>query len=240
MKNIRNMLKFLYYWMYDRKLYSSYNRYKSADEDNKFIHILEAINYLRVAGDNGKELPQTYFEFGCHSARTFTAAINAARFLKMSNTEFFAFDSFQGLPVTTDEDGYFQQGTFHTSKETFTKIVARKTGVRLTNDQVISGFYSESLTPDLASRLPKIGVLHIDVDLYSSTITVLNFLKPLLSIGTLIVFDDWYCYPPGDEKGERLAFDEFRNSQVGFKFEEWKAYSTFGKSFFVTNIPDKK
>ena len=49
--------------------------------------ITEAMNYLRIAGANNR-LPNTYFEFGCHSGRTFSAAINAANYLKMDGCEF--------------------------------------------------------------------------------------------------------------------------------------------------------
>ena len=49
------------------KIIKSIDNYKYTDEHLKFVHILEAINYLRVAGNMGKVLPQTYFEFGGHS-----------------------------------------------------------------------------------------------------------------------------------------------------------------------------
>ena len=42
-----------------------------SDEINKYQYI-KAINYLRFAGANNR-LPHTYFEFGCHSGRTFSA-----------------------------------------------------------------------------------------------------------------------------------------------------------------------
>ena len=52
--------------------------------------------------------------------------------------------------------------------------------------------------------MPKVGLVHIDVDLYSSTVEVLEFVKPLLVKSSVLVFDDWYCFPPGSEK-ESLA-----------------------------------
>jgi hypothetical protein len=84
--------------------------------------------------------------------------------------------------------------------------------------------------------MPKVGVVHIDVDLYSSTKEVLIFSKPLLKIGTLIIFDDYYSYPPKGEKGEMRALLEFCKGNIGFEVKEWKAYSTFGQSFFVTSV----
>ena len=69
-----------------------------------------------------------FFEFGCHSGRTFSATVNAARYLDMKETEFYAFDSFEGLPQTDkEEDGIFQTGDFSTSESDFRKIIKRKT-----------------------------------------------------------------------------------------------------------------
>ena len=84
--------------------------------------------------------------------------------------------------------------------------------------------------------MPKIGIAHIDVDLYSSTVKVLEFITPLLVPGSVILFDDWYCFPASSDMGERKAFNEFLEKNINFKVEEWKAYSTFGKSFLITNI----
>jgi O-methyltransferase len=219
------------------KLVSALDAYTYTDEHLKFVHILEAINYVRVAGAAGKVLPQTYFEFGCHSGRTFSAAVNAASFFKMNNAEFYAFDSFEGLPETdADEDGYFQSGTFCTGRAEFVEIVKKKTGLRLADNHIVEGYYCDSLTPQLQTQLPKAGVVHIDVDLYSSTVEVLNFIRPLLVAGTLLIFDDWYCFPPGANKGELRAVKEFCEANPLLKLREWKAYSTFGQSFIVTDI----
>lgn len=229
-------IKSLYYLIFKRKLYSTFLAYRFTDEKLKYAHILEAVNYLRVAGDNGKFIPMSYYEFGCHSGRTFASAINAAKFLNVDCSEFYAFDSFKGLPDTNEDDGYFKSGQFATSKENFLRIIKSRTTYTLNNLNVVEGFYEESLTADLRARLPNIGVCHIDVDLYSSTKTVLDFIKPLMVVGTVLLFDDWFCFPPGIARGERKALDEFLALNPEIKLEEWKSYSTFGKSFFVTQI----
>ena len=155
----------------------------------------------------------------------------------MDNMEFYAFDSFEGLPDTNeDEDGYFQAGTFSTSCEEFVDIVRKKTGVRLPDQNIVKGFYCDSLTSELQMSMPKAGVVHVDVDLYSSTVDVLGFLKPLLVPGTLLIFDDWYCFPSGSLQGERKALSEFLEENNGYEVEPWKSYSTFGQSFFVTKV----
>ncbi len=220
------------------KLVSAFDDYNYTDEHLKFVHILEAINYLKVAGSDGEILPQTYFEFGCHSGRTFSAAVNAAKYLRLKEPEFYAFDSFEGLPETKAEnDGYFQEGTFCTSRDDFVGIVGKKTDLSLDDKYIVQGYYCDSLTPEVQARMPKAGVVHIDVDLYSSTVDVLEFIKPLLVAGTLLIFDDWYCFPGGSQMGERRALTEFLDENPGFEVEPWKSYSTFGQSFFVSKIP---
>ena len=89
----------------------------------------------------------------------------------------------------------------------------------------------------MSKRLPKsVGFVHIDVDLYSSTVTVLDFIKKFLVPGTVILFDDWYCFAPGREMGERKALSEFLKKYSEIELEEWKNYSTFGKSFLVKKV----
>ena len=236
---LKKFLKNFYYILIDKFRYLSHRNYLFTDEKLKFTHILEGINYLRVAGNKGKELPQTYFEFGCHSGRTFSAAINAAKYLKMDNCEFFAFDSFKGLPETDEtQDGVFKTGSFSTSKKDFIKIIKKNTNLNHNDYQIIDGFYESSLTDDLQSKMPKIGMLHIDVDLYSSTKELLKFVKPLLVNGSLILFDDWYCFKPGikDSQGEQKAVQEFLELHKNVNLLPWKTYSTFGQSFFVNII----
>ncbi len=231
--SFRATLKGAYLRLFDRHAYRAHRDYRFTDENLKFVHILEAMNYARIA-----ELPAVYFEFGCHSGRTFSAAVRAARYLKMEAAQFYAFDSFQGLPETKKaEDGYFESGTFSTGVDEFVRLVRRLSGLALDRKNIVEGFYDKSLTSELQTRMPKAGVIHVDVDLYSSTVEVLKFIKPLLVVGTVLIFDDWYCFPPGADKGEARAFREFREANPNFAIEEWKAYSTFGKSFFVTRLP---
>ena len=231
-KVISKIKHFLYYKLFYPKYNIPLKWYVESDEKFKYIHILEAVNYIKVA-----ELPNVFFEFGCHSGRTYSAALLASKFLKFE-IQNFAFDSFEGLPETLkSEDGIFESGTFNTKKNDFVQIVKKRTGVILQDDQLIQGYYEKSLTNALSETLPKsVGFIHIDVDLYSSTITVLEFVKKFLVSGTVILFDDWYCFPPGKEMGERKALNEFLRKYPEIELEEWKNYSTFGKSFLVKKV----
>ncbi len=180
-KNIKNIineeikvfLKDIYYIFFKRKLKQVHETYKFSDENLKYTHILEAINYLRVAGNYGDLIPKTVFEFGCHSGRTFVASINSANYLNFQGVQFFAFDSFQGLPNTNSKfDGVFKKGSFKTVLKNFTKIIKKNTYYKLPAENIHNGFYKDTLTKKLQKKLPKVGMVHIDVDLYSSTCEV--------------------------------------------------------------------
>lgn len=228
-KNLANNISYFLFRPYQFKAFKSY---RFSDEKLKFMHLLEAVNYTRVA-----LLPHVYMEFGCHSARTFSAVVNAAGYLNMDNMQFYAFDSFMGLPKTDNiEDGIFESGEFKTSIEDFRKKLKSRTGFSLDPGNIIPGFFSASLTKALQSKMPSVGIVHIDVDLYSSTIEVLEFVKPLLVEGTVLLFDDYYCFPPNGQKGEMRALIEFCEKYPEIKVKEWKAYSTFGQSFFITSV----
>ncbi len=60
----------------------------------------------------------------------------------------------------------------------------------------------------VAAQPEPISVLHIDCDLYSSTVTVLEALAPSIRRGSVLVFDDYWGFP-GWREHEYRAFQEF-------------------------------
>ena len=66
-----------------------------------------------------------------------------------------------------------------------------------------------------------------------NTIELFEFMKPLLCDGSIVLFDDWYCFPYGTEGGEGLAMKDFLEKNSELELVAWKAYSTFGQSFFI-------
>ena len=112
----------------------------------------------------------------------------------------FGFDSFVGLPedwdggwtrvTTQDEDG-----TRHYSE----KFPVKKGHFNLNGNmpsvpqvKLYKGWFVDTIPQYLADYPDKkIGLLHIDCDLYSSTVTVLEELKNSIVKDTVIVFDEW-------------------------------------------------
>lgn len=223
----RKLLKNLIYRTILRKRQLGFSYYTHSDESDKFQHLVEAVNYIRVT-----QQEFVMFEFGCHSGRTFSAMGSAAKFLHLPTDKMYAFDSFEGLPLE-ENSGIFSPGSFSTSKKRFKSIVKNKTGIKLSSHQIVEGFYNETLSDRDTLDLPTPSLVHIDVDLYGSTVDILKFLEGLDWKRLLIIFDDWYCFTPESKNGERLAFEEFLSENPNIRNECWKNYSTFGKSFFL-------
>jgi hypothetical protein len=177
---------------------------------------------LAVHCYQNRPLEGYYFEFGCHGARTMRLAWEA--FHALFDWTYVAFDSFAGLPEPEGEDrsAIWQQGDLATSEEEFVRLVVEH-GMPRQKLLTVPGFYDRSLTPELRDRLlpAKAAVVYVDCDLYASAVPALELARPFLQRGTVIVFDDWFCFHGDPEKGERRAFREFRERHAGLRFEEF-------------------
>ena len=83
-----------------------------------------------------------YFEFGCHKGRTFSFALAHARMRSM-NMNFYAFDSFEGLPNVKNnlnQNDKFKHKALKTNMDDFKKIV-NKFSFYKKNIQLVPGFY---------------------------------------------------------------------------------------------------
>merc|ERR1712087_704292 len=69
----------------------------------------------------------------------------------------------------------------------------------------------ESLPPFLASHSGPVSFIHVDSDLYSSAISVLQLLTPRIQPGAVLVFDELINYP-GFREGEMRALYEWLES----------------------------
>ena len=122
------------------------------------------------------------------------------------------FDSFQGLPEKWREG--FDKGMF----------ACEPPEVR--NATIVPGLFEDTL-PDFDFP-DRVGLVHIDCDLYSSTKTVLEHLEPHLRPGCILVFDEWHGFPGASEEAhEQKAFREFASrtgltwTVLGHGPEQW-------------------
>lgn len=110
-------------------------------------------------------------------------------------------DSFEGLPEYWREG--FPEGTFSLTEAEYGVIQPRPL-----NSLIMPGLFEDILPMLQQGGIPPIGLVHIDCDLYSSTVTALDGVKDAINVGTIIVFDEFHGYE-GWQKHEALAWLEF-------------------------------
>jgi hypothetical protein len=135
----------------------------------------------------------TVLEFGVATGRTLN---HFARLLPQKTV--YGFDGFVGLPE--DWTSRMRKGFF--ARTSLPRV--RK------NCELWVGWFNETLpgfVKDVQQKQP-VALLHVDCDLYSSTVTVLKELKKNIVPGTVIVFDEYLNYP-GWQLDEFKAWQEF-------------------------------
>ena len=134
-----------------------------------------------------------YLEFGVFKGQTlrFMASRKPA-------AEFHGFDSFEGLP----EDWH----GFNLAKNAFS--VGGKLPDVPSNVTLHKGWFSDSLPKWREAHSGSVAFMHIDCDLYSSTVDILTYLADRIQPGTIILFDEYFNYPNW-ENHEYKAWQEF-------------------------------
>ena len=155
-----------------------------------------------------------YYEFGLYRGYTFWYAQHAADRAGLATMRFFGFDSFAGLPEIKGEDhkaGIFIPGDYGCTRDEVEKQLTEH-GFDWSRATLTEGFFDASLTPETRQALGAgpASLVMVDCDLYQSTVPVLAFLADLLQDGTVVLFDDWYCFREADDQGEPRAFPNSR------------------------------
>lgn len=192
----------------------------------------------------GAEIEGDYAEFGLFQGRTFAHAYRAMH-VAFPKLRFFGFDSFEGLPAPVGidaADGYssnFSAGQFYCSKAQVASNL-EAAGVDLTRVELVEGWFDESLNEETARSLDlgKIAAAFIDVDLYESTLPVLRFILPRLSVGSVLLFDDWRCFRNLPDFGEQLACREWLEQHSGLGIREIFSFGWHGLAFTVSSLPE--
>ncbi len=208
--------------------YRSFNR--------RFYAIHQTTDYLI-----GAKIPGDYLEFGVFEGTTFRYAYSqmSPYFRSM---KFIAFDSFEGLPITKGidaENGYssnFHKNEFACTEEEFLENLV-ESKVDLQRTLIVKGWFDDTLRLKKAKDygLEKIAVSWIDCDLYESTVPVLKFITPYLSIGSVIIFDDWRCFRNHPDYGEQRACREWLAENPKIVLNELFSFGWNGIAFTVTS-----
>ena len=97
--------------------------------------------------------------------------------------------------------------------------------------------FDQSIPKFLAEYREPVSFLHVDCDLYSSTVTIFDALGPRLQPGAIVLFDEYYNFPRWQEH-EFKAFQEFV-AAAGVEYE-YIAYSVTGQQAAVRIISNPR
>lgn len=205
--------------------------------NRRHMAINEVYDYLV-----GAQVTGNYVEFGVYQGRTFSFACKRLSLLS-DDMRFFAFDSFEGLPAPKGMDalnGYssnFHEREFACTQEDFIRNLKRA-GVRMEKVSVVKGWFDQTLKPENAKAygIDKIAVAWIDCDLYESTVPILKFITPYLSVGSVILFDDWRCFRNSPEFGEQRACREWLAENPQISLRELFSFGWHGIAFTVNSV----
>lgn len=131
-----------------------------------------------------KQLAHTaisYYEFG-------VAGGDMIKFWAERNTnaksEFYGFDSFEGLPEKWEDKG---QGHFNQDGKTPDLNDKRV--------EFIKGWFQDSVYPFFRQHeVSHKGIYHLDADIFSATLYVLFHLQPFIKAGDILIFDEFSSF----------------------------------------------
>ena len=117
--------------------------------------------------------------------------------------ELYLFDTFTGLSEVSDDDTHFGEKHWYENEFSNTSIESiKKLLKKYENVHIIKGRFPESGTEIIDK---KFCFVHLDVDLYKSTIDSLRFFFPKMVQGGIILIHDFHS------DGIQKAFEEFKN-----------------------------
>jgi O-methyltransferase len=223
-------------------LYNFDMSYKRAAVE-KLAESVDYVTWAAVEGDIA--------EFGTHSGLTATVLAYSMtrvetlrnwhiRELNLPTRSLLLFDSFEGFPqAESDIDASSPSvlsGSWAAGK------AVDKTPVQLMEMcsahidhrriSIHRGWFKDSL-PRL-SRETRFALVHIDCDLYSSTMDVLTdlFEKERFADGCVLLFDDWNCNRASPDFGERRAWVECV-ARYAPRFSDCGQYGPMGHQFII-------
>jgi hypothetical protein len=191
----------------------------------------------------GAQVPGDYCEFGVFKGETFAYVVNRlSPDPNLAHMRYIAFDSFEGLPPPAGidaVDGYssnFHAGEFGCDRSTFVSNLRRE-GVDMRKVEIVEGWFDQTLTDETADRigLKAVSAAWIDGDLYESCVPILKFLTKRISVGTIILFDDWRVFRNLPDRGEQLACREWLDQNPNINLLPLFSFGHHGAAFTVSS-----
>jgi len=145
----------------------------------------------------------TITECGVYRGTSLFAIAHRLRVRRM-HTRVLGFDSFEGFPEPSPQDGEIKEARKGFFNDTRYEEVARKTErLGFDNITLVKGYFDRTLS---RYSNESFGLVHLDVDLFESYRTCLEFFYPRMVPGGYIICDD---YEGSRYPGAKIAIDSF-------------------------------
>ena len=163
-----------------------------------------AFLYRLTKKADSTKLPGNIVECGVANGGSAAILAYASRGSSMKR-KIWLFDSFQGMPKPTEEDGKRAFDQFHEGwlKGDPVRVnqIFQELKIPLKNIRIVKGWFQDTfITVDVG----RIALLHIDADWYESVKLCLHQFYDSVVVGGAIVLDDYGCW-----EGCRAATNEF-------------------------------
>lgn len=203
----------------------------------KIAAFKKAFNFVNVEG-----VPGDYVEFGVFEGTSMITAFECHRCtMQPENLErkFWGFDSFEGLNFSKSGEHHatYRDGDFKSDFEV-ARGRLRKCLKQRVRWELVKGYLEETVAGATAPELgiESVAVALFDLDLGAPTKLALDFIKPALHQGSVLIFDEYFWYKGDASKGEAFAFNTFREENPQIEFRHFMDYGVGARIFIVGSV----
>lgn len=203
---------------------------------SKVTALKNALYFAELDGLEGD-----YLEFGVFQGSSMISAYKCWKNVRRGRDTpraFYGFDSFEGVKIHIEEDQHpiWVDGAFAVDFERVKKRIAKH--LRDAKWNLVKGYLEDTVEGKGLGDfgIEKVAVVLIDVDLGGPTKIALDFVKPGLQEGSIVIFDDYLFYSGNLSLGEQGAFRAFQEENDNFTFTRLYDYGLCGRAFIVSEI----
>ena len=185
----------------------------------------------------------SYLEFGVFTGSTFNYAMKVNKRIENlgygnMDCEFIGFDSFNGFGNIKKDDEHqnFSDGIFAVNEQKVLKNIHKR--AKNHKYRIIKGFYQDTIANKTTEdfKIDKARIVMIACDLKEPARLALEFIKPSIQEGTIILFDDYVFFKGNKDKGEYGAFSDFKKKYPEILFRRIFDYGYGSRAFIAHKI----
>lgn len=188
--------------------------------------------------------PGAYVEFGVLNGESIRQSY---AILRGSIARFIGYDTFDGIPELSLLDQHckalhprFTEENFRSAGIDVVRRYLESSGIPAGQLKLVPGDIRAIGQCDFEQHLggsgPRATVVHIDVDLHSSTLAALELVVPHAIDGSWFLFDDYWCYRGSPACGVQRALSEFTVTHPTASFTPYANYNGWGRVFIFHNL----